>query len=518
MVIISDIQLPKNSDGILKVSDVSTAAASDLSARTDPTNPSTSKFIQADANNNLGVYLGNGEAGGDLNATEYPAVQIAGYDGTNFSSLQVGRTGRLQTYNTDKNGTAQALLGTAGATAILGDSTITPTADPENRDGWNFVNSTSFQTCFARISSQTTNGCDFRWDNLTTASTNFSYALQRAKLSAFSMQNLTFTSLGVNTQYFFYQTELLFNTLDLSSWVNTSNITKMVYMFRSTNFSGTNTFELNVTGWDTSNVTTMFGWLYECRYLTNIIGLDSLRGDSLTTNGFQVAFYNATRLTFNNNNLHPDFGLNWNITSMDSSFRGIASQSGTSSVPPNTTNWNTSIVSNFANCFQDFEFSTSNYTLFDVSSATTLNGMFYLASGIVNLDMSQSNMSSSNTTMVNFGRNHNTLQTVDFSSCDFSGVTSFSHMFYGSPINSLTFDNTVSFASLNYAVNFLQNNVGGMTTAEYDNFLVRLDTTGLTGAYTLTAGDSTYTIGGAGETARANLVIKGWTITDDGGV
>ena len=141
MVIISDIQLPKNSDGILKVSDVSTAAASDLSARTDPTNPSTSKFIQADANNNLGVYLGNGEGGGSLNSTEYPAVQVAGYDGTNFSSLQVGRTGRLETYNIDKNGSAQALLGTAGATAILGDSTITPTADPEGRDGWNFVNS-----------------------------------------------------------------------------------------------------------------------------------------------------------------------------------------------------------------------------------------------------------------------------------------------------------------------------------------------------------------------------------------
>ena len=91
-------------------------------------------------------------------------------------------------------------------------------------------------------------------------------------------------------------------------------------------------------------------------------------------------------------------------------------------------------------------------------------------------------------------------------------------MFFGAPINSLTFDNTVSFASLNYAVNFLQNNVGAMTTAEYDNFLVRLDTTGLTGAYTLTAGDSTYTIGGAGETSRANLVTKGWTITGDGGV
>ena len=156
--------------------------------------------------------------------------------------------------------------------------------------------------------------------------------------------------------------------------------------------------------------------------------------------------------------------------------------------------------------------------MFDVSSGTNLNAMFYLGSGIVNLDMSQSNMSSSNTTMVNFGRQHNTLQTVDFSNCDFSGVTTFSHMFFGAPINSLTFDKSVSFASLNYAVNFLQNNVGGMTTAEYDDFLQRLDTTGLTGAYTLTAGDSTYTTGGAGDTARASLVTKGWTITDDGGV
>lgn len=141
MVIISDIQLPKDSDGILKVSDVSTSAQGDLSARKDPTNPSSSAFIQADVNNNLGVYLGNGEGGGSLNSTEYPAVQVAGYDGTNFSSLQVGRTGRLEVKTEDLNGTAQVLLGSAGATAVLADSTITPIADPENRDGWNFTNS-----------------------------------------------------------------------------------------------------------------------------------------------------------------------------------------------------------------------------------------------------------------------------------------------------------------------------------------------------------------------------------------
>jgi surface protein len=387
-----------------------------------------------------------------------------------------------------------------------------------NLTGWNFINVTTLISCLQAIGSQTTNGCNFRWDNLTTASTNFSFILRDAKLSAFSMQNLTFTTSGVNIGTFFYRTELLFNTLDLSSWVNTSNVTRMRYMFYFVNSIGANTHQLNVTGWDTSNVTDMFGWLTDCKYITDIIGLDSLRGDSLTGINFYSAFYNATRLTFNNYNFHDDFGLNWNIDGMNSTFYNVASESATGSVPPNTTNWNTSIVPSFSLCFGGFEFSTPNYTLFDVSSATTLSGMFSAANGIVNLDMSQSNMSSSNTDMEDFGNNHNTLQTVDFSNCDFSGVGTFDSMFYGSPINSLTFDNTVSFASLFNGQNFLQNNVGGMTTAEYDNFLVRLDTTGLTGSYNLNAGDSTFTIGSAGETAKISLLAKGWNIADDGGV
>jgi len=57
-----------------------------------------------------------------------------------------------------------------------------------------------------------------------------------------------------------------------------------------------------------------------------------------------------------------------------------------------------------------------------------------------------------------------------------------------------------------------------MTTAEYDAFLVRLDVTGLTGAYPINFGVSKYTIGGAGEAARLNLVGKGWSISDGGGV
>ena len=112
-----------------------------------------------------------------------------------------------------------------------------------------------------------------------------------------------------------------------------------------------------------------------------VIGLSDFRGDSLTGNGFERFCYNATRLRFDSNNFHPDFGLNWNVDRMTSSFYGVASQSA-ASTPPNTTNWNTSIVTLFNSCFQNFEFTSGiNYTVFDVSSATTLANMFYQASG-----------------------------------------------------------------------------------------------------------------------------------------
>ena len=89
-----------------------------------------------------------------------------------------------------------------------------------NLTGWNFPNSVTYQTCFRKVGSTTTNGCNFEWDNLSTKGVNFFYFFQRAKFSAFSMENLTITdaSAGTTLAYSFYQTELLFSTLDLSSW------------------------------------------------------------------------------------------------------------------------------------------------------------------------------------------------------------------------------------------------------------------------------------------------------------
>jgi hypothetical protein len=55
-----------------------------------------------------------------------------------------------------------------------------------------------------------------------------------------------------------------------------------------------------------------------------------------------------------------------------------------------------------------------------------------------------------------------------------------------------------------------------MTTAQYDNFLTRIDATNSNTGVTYSMGSCTYTGGTAAETARANIVAAGNTIIDGG--
>ena len=98
MVIVSDILLPKNADGILKVSDVSTSADSDLSARTDITNPDSSIFVKTDASGRLNILESNIEGAGadnSLNATEYAVHQVGAFDGSSYRTLKCNNKGLL---------------------------------------------------------------------------------------------------------------------------------------------------------------------------------------------------------------------------------------------------------------------------------------------------------------------------------------------------------------------------------------------------------------------------------------
>ena len=94
MVIVSDILLPKNADGILKVSDVSTSADSDLSARTDIADPTTSTFVKTDATGRLNILESNIEGAGvdnSLNSTEFAVSQMGAFDGSAYRVSNVGR-------------------------------------------------------------------------------------------------------------------------------------------------------------------------------------------------------------------------------------------------------------------------------------------------------------------------------------------------------------------------------------------------------------------------------------------
>jgi len=99
MVIISDIQLPKNDDGILKVSDVSTAEGGDLSARTTITDPTTSTFVKTDTDGRLNVLESSVEGAGSsnsLNSTEYAVKQMGAFDGSAYRVAKCKNDGKLQ--------------------------------------------------------------------------------------------------------------------------------------------------------------------------------------------------------------------------------------------------------------------------------------------------------------------------------------------------------------------------------------------------------------------------------------
>ncbi len=91
-------------------------------------------------------------------------------------------------------------------------------------------------------------------------------------------------------------------------------------------------------------------------------------------------------------------------------------------------------------------------------------------------------------------------------------------MFYGITTTNIDFPTNLDLTNLTNASNMLYS-TSVMGTANYDNFLIRLDATWNTAlsAGTLTMASSQYTIATSG-TARANLITNGWTITDGGGV
>ncbi len=397
-----------------------------------------------------------------------------------------------------------------------------------NLTGWDVSNMTTTQDFMAHCG-RTAGGCTVTAPNLDWSGTNTLYRMfYRACVKADSdVSNWTLNASGVTLARFLYEsgtfsspTFSAVTELDMSTWNNTSGITSMQYF----QYNGNAVKNINVTNWDTSNVTNMHRAFYGCTKLEEIIGLSTIDVSSVID--AQLMFYNTRKLKFNNHN----FGTSWNnwaaATFSFSNFfyrNGYSLSDASAGVVPTISDWSMpNATGHIANIFREAKYTAgSTITLnWNYPNCTSMQQSFYIIKGVTTINV---NMTTTNalTGMLNFARQSLNLSTIVFgSNMDFSGLTNMNTAFYQiANTATLTFDASVDFG----AITSMSNIVGSgstrkLTTASYDALLVRLEATN-SNTVTLQANASQYTAGSAADTARAALIADhSWTITDGGSV
>lgn len=173
--------------------------------------------------------------------------------------------------------------------------------------------------------------------------------------------------------------------------------------------------------------------------------------------------------------------------------------------------WNVSNVTNMHMMFRLASSFNQDISSWNVSSVTDMSYMFNGATSF-NQDISPWNVSSV-TDMNNMFRNVTSFN-QDISTWNVSSVTSMESMFNGATSfnqNLATWDIT--------SVTTMYDMFRGVTlsTANYDAILIGWEGQAVQNNVQFHAGNSTYTSGGAAETARTNLINDhSWTITDGG--
>ena len=189
-------------------------------------------------------------------------------------------------------------------------------------------------------------------------------------LSTFNTSNVTIMS-GM----FFYCAKL--TELDLSSF-DTSNVTDMSSMFQLCLFLKT----LNVSSFNTSNVTNMAGMFKECY---SIEALDLSSFDTSNVTDMHQMFSHCTKL--------PELDLSSfntsNVTDMSSMFSNCSSLKTL-----NLSSFNTSKVTDMSSMFGNCEsLEIHDLSHFDTSNVTNMWGMFYGCKSLNTLDLSSFNTS-----------------------------------------------------------------------------------------------------------------------------
>ena len=184
--------------------------------------------------------------------------------------------------------------------------------------------------------------------------------------------------------------------------------------------------EIDLSNFDTSQVTNMYGMFYDMSNLT-MLDLSSFNTSKVTDmSGMFAGLLNLTTLNVS----HFDTS---NVTNMDAMFYGMSSLTAL-----NVSHFNTSKVTNMDAMFYGVSnLTTLDLSNFDTSQVTDMGYMFSYMSNLTTLDLSNFDTSKvTNMEAMFFDASTSSLTSLNLSNFDTSKVTNMDSMFYG--MSSLT--------------------------------------------------------------------------------
>ena len=184
--------------------------------------------------------------------------------------------------------------------------------------------------------------------------------------------------------------------------------------------------EIDLSNFDTSQVTNMYGMFYDMSNLT-MLDLSSFNTSKATDmSGMFAGLLNLTTLNVS----HFDTS---NVTNMDAMFYGMSSLTAL-----NVSHFNTSKVTNMDAMFYGVSnLTTLDLSNFDTSQVTDMGYMFSYMSNLTTLDLSNFDTSKvTNMEAMFFDASTSSLTSLNLSNFDTSKVTNMDSMFYG--MSSLT--------------------------------------------------------------------------------
>ena len=201
-------------------------------------------------------------------------------------------------------------------------------------------------------------------------------------------------------------------TLDLSSF-DTSKVTNMQSMF----FSMSNLTSLNLSNFDTSQVTNMSLMFFS---MSNLTSLNLSSFDTSKVTGMIGMFFGVSSLT----SLNLSSFDTSQVSGMSEMFRDMLKLTSL-----NLSNFDTSNVTKMHAMFRGMSNLTSlNLSNFDTSKVTDMGFMFYGMSNLTSLNLSNFDTSKV-TNMYGMFNAMSSLTTLDLSSFDTSQVANMAHMF-----------------------------------------------------------------------------------------